>query len=246
MIGLEILLGGLAGLIAGSFVGALATRWPDGRSIVDGRSRCDACATVLGVADLIPVLSFVRLRGKCRVCHAAIQPDHLVAELSCALIGISAAVAAPPAVALAGALFGWTLVALAQLDVRALWLPDRLTLPLGVAGVAVAAAGLGPSLTDSVIGAAVGYAALALIAFTYRAVRGRTGLGGGDPKLLGAIGAWLGWTMLPFVLLLASLAGLAMITVRKARGEAVARTDALAFGALLAVAAWPLWLVRAA
>ena len=244
--GWEVVLGGLGGLIAGSFVGAIATRWPEGRSIADGRSRCDACGTVLGVADLFPVLSFVRLRGKCRVCRAAIPPVHLVAELACAMIGASAAVAAPPALALAGALFGWTLVALALLDLAALWLPDRLTLPLGIAGVGIAAAGLGPSLTDSVIGAAAGYAALTLIAVAYRAVRGRTGLGGGDPKLLGAIGAWLGWTMLPFVLLLASLAGLAMIALRKARGEAVARTDALAFGALLAVAAWPLWLVRVA
>lgn len=244
--GFEVVFGGLAGLIVGSFVGALTTRWPEGRSIADGRSRCDSCAAVLGIADLIPVLSFVRLRGRCRVCRGSIPPVHLAAEMSCAMIGASAAVVAPPAFALAGAVFGWTLVALALLDLGALWLPDRLTLPLGVGGVAVAAAGLGPSLADSLIGGAAGYAALTLIAVAYRALRGRTGLGGGDPKLLGAIGAWLGWTMLPFVLLLASLAGLAMIALRKAKGESVARTDALAFGALLAVAAWPLWLVRAA
>lgn len=239
-------LGGLAGLIAGSFVGALATRWPAGRSVADGRSRCDTCGTVLGVADLIPVLSFVRLRRTCRTCGAAIAPVHLAAELACAFIGATAALAAPPAFAFAGALFGWTLVALALLDLKALWLPDRLTLPLAIAGVLAAGAGIGPSLTDSLIGAAAGYGTLTLIAVAYRALRGRVGLGGGDPKLLGAIGAWLGWTMLPFVLLLASLAGLTMIAVRKARGESVARTDALAFGALLAVAAWPLWLVRAA
>lgn len=239
-------LGGLAGLIAGSFVGALATRWPEGRSVADGRSRCDACGTVLRVDDLVPLLSFLRSRGRCRTCAAAIPPVHLVAELACGMIGATAAVALPPAFAVTGALFGWTLVALALLDLEVLWLPDRLTLPLAIAGVLAAGAGVGPPLNDSLIGAVAGYGTLTLIAVVYRGLRGRPGLGGGDPKLLGAIGAWLGWTMLPFVLLLASLAGLAMIGLRKARGEAVARTDELAFGMLLAVAAWPLWLVRAA
>ena len=107
---------------------------------------------------------------------------------------------------LAGALFGWVLLTLALLDAGHFWLPDKLTLPLLLLGLAIVNE---PPLLHRLIGAAAGYAVLALIALAYRAARGREGLGGGDPKLLAAIGAWLGWQALPFVLLAASLAGLA-------------------------------------
>lgn len=240
---LLILLGVIAGLIAGSFVGALVSRWPRGRSVADGRSRCDACDAVLGPGDLIPVLSFICLRGRCRTCGGAIAPAHLVAELACALIGATAFAVAPPMLASAGAVFGWTLVALALLDAAHFWLPDRLTLPLATLGVTVSAVGYGVSIRDSLIGAAAGYASLTLVAFSYRALRGRTGLGAGDPKLFAAIGAWLGWTMLPPVLLLASLVGLASLAGRRVRGLHVRSTDRIPLGALMSLAAWPTWLV---
>lgn len=242
------LFGGLGGLVAGSFVGAMATRWPFGRSVAEGRSRCDACGHVLGVADLVPVASFVWLRGKCRACGAPISPVHLAAEIACALVGATAFGAtafgaAPPAIAIAGALFGWTLVALALLDLGHLWLPDRLTLPLAAFGIAVSAVRGGVPFRHSLIGAAAGYVSLALIAVAYRGYRGRVGMGGGDPKLFMAVGAWLGWAMLPFVLLLASLLGLASLVLRRARGETIDGGTRLPFGTLLALAAWPIWLV---
>lgn len=240
---LLILLGGIAGLIAGSLTGALVSRWPDGRSIADGRSRCDACGSVLRAIDLIPVLSFVRLRGECRDCGAPIAPEHLVAELACALVGATAFAVADPSVAAAGALFGWALVALALLDLEHLWLPDLLTLPLAVLGLICAALGVGVPIRDGAIGAAAGYASLALIALGYRAVRGRTGMGAGDPKLFAAIGAWVGWAMLPPVLLLASISGLAVVAFRRLRGMTVSATDRMPLGTLLALAAWPVWLV---
>lgn len=242
---LIILLGAIAGAIAGSFVGALVTRWPQARSLADGRSRCDGCGRVLAARELVPVLSYLVLRGRCGMCGAAIPPDHFVAELACALVGATAFAVATPPFALAGALFGWTLVALALLDARHLWLPDRLTLPLAALGLAVSAGGLGVPIRDSVAGGAAGYASLALIAWGYRAVRGRDGLGGGDSKLFAAIGAWLGWTMLPPVLLLASLAGLASVGLRRLRGERVTGGDRVPLGTLLALAAWPVWLVAA-
>lgn len=240
---LLIAAGAVLGLIAGSFLGALVQRWPRGESVAHGRSSCDRCGHALRAWELVPLVSFLALRGRCRVCRAAIPAAHVAAELSAALVGASAFAAAPPIAALAGLAFGWTLVALALLDMAALWLPDKLTLPLGAAGLLAAAFGIGPSPTDSLIGAGAGFGVLALIAWAYKAARGRTGLGGGDPKLLGAIGAWLGWTMLPFVLLLASFTGLVMVAARRARGEAVARTDKLPLGTLMAVAAWPLWLI---
>lgn len=239
---LLILLGGIAGLIVGSFVGALVARWPGGESIARGRSRCDSCGHMLRARELVPVLSFLSLRGRCAACGAAIPPAHLVAELACGLVGATAFAAAPPAMAIGGVAFGWTLVALALLDARHFWLPDRLTLPLAAAGIGVAAAGYGVPWLDSLIGIAAGYTSLAAIALAYRKVRGREGLGGGDPKLFAAIGAWLGWQALPFVLLLASVAGLASVALGALRGNAPKATDRMPLGTLLAIAAWPLWL----
>lgn len=242
---LFVAIGAVAGLIAGSFVGAIVLRWPRDRSVVGGRSRCDACQTKLRARDLVPLLSFVMLRGRCAACAAPIARDHLVAEIGCALVGATAFAVAPPVSAAAGSLFGWGLVALALLDARHYWLPDRLTVPLAAFGIAASASRLGPPPVDSLIGAAAGFVSLFLVGRAYHAVRGRVGLGGGDPKLFGAIGAWLGWAPLPFVLLLASTAGLASLLGRRARGEAVTSTDRLPLGALLAIAAWPMWLIAA-
>ena len=91
-------------------------------------------------------------------------------------------------------------------------------------------------------GGAAGFASLWLIGFAYKRLRGREGLGGGDPKLLGAIGLWLGWRILPAVLFLAALTGLAFVLVGMVRGRAAKLDDRMPFGALLAIAAYPAWL----
>lgn len=236
------LLGGLAGIILGSFIAALTLRWPAGRSIATGRSCCDGCGATLGPRDLVPVLSFVVLRGRCRHCGAAIAPRHLWVELAAGGIGAVSLAVHPDIDGVAGALFGWGLLALAILDVEHFWLPDRITLPLGIAGLAAGAC-IDPPLLDRAIGAAAGFASLAIIAFAYKRASGRTGLGGGDPKLLAAIGAWLGWTALPFVLLLAASLGLVLASLDRLRGRPVTRQTRVPLGALLAIAAWPLWLV---
>lgn len=241
-------LAALAGLILGSFIAALTWRWPRGESIAHGRSRCYSCQTPLAPRDLVPVLSQLWLRGRCRHCNAVIPRRHLAIELAAAAMASAALLAAPASVGLATAGlalagFGLTLLALAVLDVEHFWLPDRLTLPLLAAGL-----GLGlwlpPTLTDRLIGAVAGYASLALIAFAYRRSRGREGLGGGDPKLFAAIGAWLGWAQLPFVLLAASLLGLLLAALAHLRGRPITADTALPLGALLAAAAWPLALLH--
>jgi leader peptidase (prepilin peptidase)/N-methyltransferase len=142
----------------------------------------------------------------------------------------------------AGAVFGWLLLALAALDIAEFWLPDALTLTLALAGIAAGLAGIDPPLTDRLIGGAAGFGSLWLIGFAYQRIRGRQGLGGGDPKLLGAIGLWLGWRMLPAVLLLAALTGLALVLVGMLTGRAAKLDDRVPFGALLAIAAYPAWL----
>lgn len=235
---------GLAlGAIVGSFLGAVLIRWPAGRSPIRGRSRCDSCGRQLRPAELIPLLSFLLLRGRCRSCGAAIDPRQFLMEAGAAMIGVVAFLALPGPAGMVSAALGWWLLLVAALDVEHHWLPDLLTLPLVPAGLLVAAAGIGPAVEQRTIGAAVGFAALALIGLAYRRLRGRAGLGGGDPKLLAALGAWVGWQQLPAVLLGAGLIGLASLLLRRARGEPVAATDRVPLGALMAVAAWPIWLL---
>ena len=233
---------GLLGAVLGSFIATLVIRWPQERSVVHGRSHCDACDAVLGPRDLIPLLSFLLSQGRCRHCKAAIDPGHWQIELAALGIGAVAGLVVPGPAALAGAVFGWLLLALAALDITDFWLPDPLTLTLALAGVAAGVMGIEPPLVDRLIGGIAGFAALWLVGFTYKRLRGREGLGGGDPKLLGAIGLWLGWRMLPAVLLLAALTGLALVLLGMLRGRAAKLDDRVPFGALLAIAAYPAWL----
>ncbi len=219
----------------------MVMRWPLGRSVASGRSACDACGHVLSARELIPIVSALLQRGKCRHCGVAIDRRHMAIELAAALVGAIAFGIAPGLAGLAGALFGWMLVALIALDVGHYWLPDLLTLPLLLIGLGAGLIGLDPHFTDRLIGAAAGYLSLAAIAFAYKRVRNRDGLGGGDPKLLGAIGAWLGWDYLPMVLLGGSGVGLLYVLFRYLRGKPMAATDRLPLGALMALAALPLW-----
>jgi leader peptidase (prepilin peptidase)/N-methyltransferase len=238
-------IGFVLGAVIGSFLAAILVRWPEGRSVMKGRSQCDSCGRTLSPRDLVPILSWLLVKGRCRHCGARIDRRLLAVEAGAALIGLTAIAAHPLPAALFTAIFGWWLFLLAALDVEHQWLPDRLTLPLIPAGLAIAWAGIGPPFTDRLIGAAAGFLVLALIAFAYRALRGREGLGGGDPKLFAAIGAWLGWQALPFVMLAAGLLGLVAMLLKRLRGEAVAATDSLPLGTLLALTAWPIWLILA-
>ena len=233
---------GVLGAIFGSFIAALVIRWPQGRSVMRGRSACDDCGRTLRATELVPLLSFVAQRGRCRGCGAPIDPRHAAIELGGVAIGVAAGLVAPDAGGAAGATFGWLLLALAALDLAAFWLPDRLTGLLAVSGIVAGAAGLDPPLADRAIGGVAGYASLAAIAWGYRALRHRDGMGGGDPKLFGAIGLWLGWRMLPAVLVIASLIGLGVALFAQVTGRGMTRDTALPFGTLLAVAAYAAWL----
>jgi leader peptidase (prepilin peptidase)/N-methyltransferase len=242
---LRALIGAGLGLIAGSFVAAASLRWPQGRGVVRGRSACDSCAAPLGPFELIPIVSWAVQRGRCRRCGARIDPRHPAIELAAAMLGAVALAAHPGPLGWVTALLGWWLLLIAILDLEHLWLPDRLTLPLIPLGLLAAWAGFGPPLPERALGAAAGWAALFLIAWLYRRLRGREGMGGGDPRMLGAIGAWVGVWQLPAILLGAGLLGLAAAAAMRLRGEAVTATSRLPLGTLMAVAAWPVWLVAA-
>ncbi len=230
---------GALGAIFGSFIAALVIRWPQDRSVLVGRSACDSCHVVLAPADLVPLLSAAVSRGKCRHCGAAIDPVHWQIELTALVIGASAGLVLPGMAGLTTAIFGWLLLTAAAIDWREFWLPDPVTLTIAVAGIATVYLGIAPSLDERLIGGTAGFASLWAIGTGYRLVRGREGLGGGDPKLFGAIGLWIGWRLLPIVLLLASLVGIGVVLFRLLTGRGARLDDRLPFGTLMAIAAYP-------
>lgn len=236
------LLGGL-GLVFGSFIATLAIRWPAGRSVATGRSSCDGCGAPIRAHQLVPVLSYLIQRGRCTACGARIARSHIVIELCAAGVGVLAGLTAPGVEGVFGAVFGWLLLTLAALDVATFWLPDRVTGALSAVGLAEGIwTDIAPSLDDRLIGGVAGYGALWLIAMAYRRVRGRRGLGGGDPKMLGAIGLWLGWHALPLLVLIACGVGLALVAALALGGRRLDGQVRLPFGGMLAGAAWICWL----
>jgi leader peptidase (prepilin peptidase)/N-methyltransferase len=183
-------------------------------------------------------------RGRCRTCNAPINPFHWRVELGSALIGIVALAFLPGTVGWLWALFGWMLLPLALLDARHFWLPDRLNLLLGIVGLLIAGPMLDTSLIDRWVGAVVCGLTLAAIAEFYRRVRLKDAMGGGDPKLVAAIGAWLGWQALPVMLLLASLGGIIWALVAQRKGDQPLGERRVPFGAFACTAAFaavPLW-----
>lgn len=238
--------GAVLGGVIGSWLATLAVRWPKGESATGGRSRCDHCGATLALRHLVPLASWLWLQGRCASCRQPIHPLHPAVEAASATIGAIAfeILAAAPFTALAGAVLGWALLLLAVLDFRHFWLPDRVTMPLALSGLAFAGTGIGIPLSDSLIGGGVGFGSLWLIAAGYRHMRGHEGLGAGDPKLLGAIGAWTGWAPLPWIVLGAAVLGLVWALILALAGKAgPAKRLRLPLGTLLAATAWPIWLI---
>ncbi|WP_380877403.1 type 4 prepilin-like proteins leader peptide-processing enzyme [Sphingomonas sp. DBB INV C78] len=237
------LAGLLLGAIFGSFLATLVIRWPEGRSVLSGRSSCDGCGRVLGLVDLLPLAGYALRKGRCATCGARIDFRHPAIEIACAGIGAISLSVGPGIEGLLGAAFGWLLVALAALDVEHFWLPNPLVALLALMGLAGGIAEVGVDLPARLFGGLAGFLSLAIIALSYRLLRGKTGMGGGDPKLLGAIGLTLGWQALPLVILGGALTGFLLLGLRHFRGAAVRRNQEVPFGALMALVAWPLWLV---
>jgi leader peptidase (prepilin peptidase) / N-methyltransferase len=228
--------------IVGSFLGVVIHRVPEGRTLLWSRSRCEACGAVLTTRDLVPLISWLASRGRCRHCGSPLGWFYPGVELAALAIAVVAlAVDGVPAAWL-DCLFGWWLLTLGWIDLRNWTLPDALTLPLIAIGV-VAAAPFGREvMVDRVLGAALGYLAFRAIAAAYRAVRGRRGLGGGDAKLIGAAGAWVGAIALPQVILAAALAALVFAGALRLLGIRLTAQSALPFGPFIGLAAWGLWL----
>ena len=259
----------ILGLVAGSFLNMVAHRlpimldrhWREGcREHLDGEtggappasrfnlavpgSHCPHCRRPLGALENIPLLGYLWLRGRCRGCGTRIPPRYPLLEIACASSAVAAvAVLGPNLPAAVVAVVGWTLLALAVIDLEHLLLPDVLTLPLLWAGLVWAAASPhGPAPESAIIGAAAGYLALWAVGQLFRWRTGRDGMGYGDYKLTAALGAWIGWTALPALVLMAAVAGLVAAMAPLLAGHPPSRK--IPFGPFLAGAGWLLLLAH--
>lgn len=205
-------------------------------------SACPACGTPIRPWHNIPVISWLMLRGRCAACGTAISTRYPIVEATTAVFSLAVIwqFGATPQGA-AALLFTWTLIVASLIDFDTTLLPDNLTLPLMWAGLLLAltagGAGVFADLPSAVMGAAAGYLILWGVYWAFKLVTGKEGMGYGDFKLLAAIGAWLGWQMLPQVILLSALVGAAVgIALIAFRGRD--RDTAIPFGPYLAAAGW--------
>jgi leader peptidase (prepilin peptidase)/N-methyltransferase len=231
---------GLLGAIFGSAVTALSWRLPRGESWVHGRSRCPSCAHVLGPLELVPVLSWIASRGRCRFCGARVGVRYPLIELGCLAWALLAWARLGLVWELAPVLaWGWLLVALTVIDLDFKLLPDALTLPGTL--LAVVAAVLGPGTRHALLGIVVGSGYLWLFAWIWATFLKREGMGGGDIKLAAMFGALLGPVGAFLTITLAAFAGAVSGAVLMARGRGGLRTE-LPFGTFLAPAAMVVFL----
>ena len=206
-------------------------------------SACPKCGRQIKPFENVPVLSYLFLRGRCAGCGNPIAKRYPIVE---AAVGALSVVVAwrfgPTAECAAALLLTWTLVALSLIDIDRYLLPDMLTLPLLWAGLLISLLPSegGPIFADlpsSVIGAAAGYLSLWSVYQLFKLATGKEGMGYGDFKLLAALGAWLGWQMLPLIILLSAVVGtvfgLASIAFRKRSAD-----HPIPFGPYLAAAGW--------
>jgi len=205
-------------------------------------SHCPHCKHKLSAFDNIPVLSWLALRGRCRYCKTPISWQYPLVEL---LTALASAVVAwkfgfgwPLAAAL---LFTWTLIAASGIDVRTQLLPDQLTLPLLWLGLLISLVPLFVAPSTAIVGAAIGYLSLWCVFWLFKLMTGKEGMGYGDFKLLGALGAWMGATSLLPIVLLSSLIG-AIVGGIALAVQGRDRSTPIPFGPFIAAAGWT-WFV---
>ncbi len=207
-------------------------------NLITPRSRCPHCGHAIAALENIPVISFLWLKGKCAACQKPIARRYPAVELlSAVLSGLVAWRFGFGAVALAALLLSWALIALTFIDIDQQLLPDVITLPFLWLGLVFNLAGGFTGLAAAVIGAVAGYVSLWLVFQLFKLATGKEGMGYGDFKLFALFGAWLGWQMLPVIILLASLVG-AIVGLAFILLKGRDRRLPIPFGPFLCAAGW--------
>ncbi len=251
---------GILGLMIGSFLNVVISRLPrmmeaswkqecallleqeppaqEVLTLSRPRSHCPKCKTPIRASQNIPVLSFMLLRGRCKQCQARIPWQYPLVEMSAGLIAVWSAVHFGYGwQAVMAMVLGWSLIALTVIDARTQLLPDSIVLPLLWLGLLVNLFGLFVPIEQAVAGAMAGYLSLWVVYQAFKLLTGKEGMGFGDFKLFAALGAWMGWQQLPWIILASSAVGAAigialMATKRLQQGQP------MPFGPYLAVAGW--------
>jgi leader peptidase (prepilin peptidase)/N-methyltransferase len=250
------LLAAVLGLLIGSFLNVVIYRLPkmmerefenacaehvgkepvhaDTFNLAVPRSACPCCGHQITAWENVPVISYLVLRGKCRGCKAKISARYPIIEtLAGALSALMIWQFGSGWAGMAAMVFGLLLIAMTMIDLDTMYLPDDLTYPLLWLGLLINLNGSFAPLADAVIGAVAGYMSLWLVSNLYKLVRGQEGMGGGDLKLLGALGAWMGWQMLPAIILLSSVVG-ALVGIGMMMFRNLGREQPIPFGPYLA------------
>lgn len=253
----------LLGLIVGSFLNVVIHRlpkimecdWqqqcadlrgetiaaPQKYNLVFPPSACPHCQHRIGMLENIPILSYLLLRGKCKGCGAAISLRYPIIETISGVLSCYAAVHFGFGWAAAGAMvLLWALLALTAIDFDTQLLPDDITLPLLWTGLLFNLNHTFTSLNSAVLGAIFGYLSLWSVYWLFKLIRGKEGMGYGDFKLLAALGAWLGWQLLPLIIILSATVGavvgiLLMIFNKHGREIPIAFGPYLAGGGIIAL-----------
>ncbi|MGH8580618.1 MAG: prepilin peptidase [Gammaproteobacteria bacterium] len=206
--------------------------------LVFPRSQCPHCGHRIGVLENIPLLSYAALGGKCRACRAKISLRYpLVELLSAFLAGVVAWRFGFAWQAAGAALLSWALIGLSAIDFDQRLLPDAITLPVLWLGLLLNLLGVYTDLQSAVVGAMAGYLSLWSVYMLFKLFTGKEGMGHGDFKLLAMLGAWMGWQVLPLVVVLSSVVGAVVGTVWIVF-RVRERTAPIPFGPYLAAAGW--------
>jgi leader peptidase (prepilin peptidase)/N-methyltransferase len=256
-----ILFVGVLGLIIGSFINVVIYRLPimmerewrkqctellnlsapkpkDTLNLIQPRSRCPHCGHAITALENIPIISYVWQRGKCTACGHSISLRYPFIEGFSAILAIITAWHFGYGWPLIGALIlTWTLLAASMIDFEHQLLPDDITLPFLWLGLLCNLFGLYTDIESSIIGAMAGYLTLWIVYWIFKLLTGKEGMGQGDFKLLGALGAWMGWQALPLILFISSLIGAVVgITLIILRDHD--KNVPIPFGPYLAAAGW--------
>ncbi|MDB2533948.1 A24 family peptidase [Porticoccaceae bacterium] len=201
-------------------------------------SRCPSCGVAIKPQHNIPLISYLFLKGRCKACATPISIQYPMVELLAGLLaGFFVYHYGLSIISLYGIVFSYSLLVLTGIDLHEKLLPDQITLPLLWLGLFANLSGTFINLNEAVVGAIAGYLSLWLVFWAFKLITGKEGMGYGDFKLLAALGAWLGWQMLPLVILLSTVVG-ATVGIAAILFAGREKQVPMAFGPYLAMAGW--------